>query len=62
MGFIFVTVLIDVIGWGLIIPVMPNLIAGSETYSSKSGQHRWRMVTIRLCIDAICLRTYYWEI
>ena len=27
MGFIFVTVLIDVIGWGLIIPVMPRLIA-----------------------------------
>jgi DHA1 family tetracycline resistance protein-like MFS transporter len=28
IGFIFVTVLIDVIGWGLIIPVMPRLIAG----------------------------------
>ena len=28
MGFIFVTLLIDVIGWGLIIPVMPNLISG----------------------------------
>lgn len=27
MGFIFITVLIDVIGWGLIIPVMPTLIA-----------------------------------
>jgi len=27
MGFIFVTVLVDVIGWGLIIPVMPRLIA-----------------------------------
>jgi len=28
IGFIFVTLLIDVIGWGLIIPVMPQLIAG----------------------------------
>ena len=28
IGFIFVTVLVDVIGWGLIIPVMPHLIAG----------------------------------
>ncbi len=27
MGFIFITVLVDVIGWGLIIPVMPTLIA-----------------------------------
>ena len=27
-GFIFVTILIDVIGWGIIIPVIPKLIAG----------------------------------
>ncbi len=27
MGFIFITVLVDVIGWGVIIPVMPRLIA-----------------------------------
>ncbi|MES1218269.1 MAG: TCR/Tet family MFS transporter [Bacteroidota bacterium] len=26
MGFIFVTLLIDVIGWGIIIPVIPNLL------------------------------------
>jgi DHA1 family tetracycline resistance protein-like MFS transporter len=28
IGFIFITILIDVIGWGVIIPVMPKLIAG----------------------------------
>jgi MFS transporter, DHA1 family, tetracycline resistance protein len=28
--FIFITVLVDVIGWGLIIPVMPQLIAGMK--------------------------------
>jgi DHA1 family tetracycline resistance protein-like MFS transporter len=28
IGFIFITLLIDCIGWGLIIPVMPDLIAG----------------------------------
>jgi MFS transporter, DHA1 family, tetracycline resistance protein len=28
IGFIFITLLIDVIGWGLIIPVMPQLISG----------------------------------
>ena len=27
MGFIFITLLVDVMGWGLIIPVMPQLIA-----------------------------------
>src|SRR6188472_1847130 len=27
IGFIFITLLIDVMGWGLIIPVMPDLIA-----------------------------------
>jgi DHA1 family tetracycline resistance protein-like MFS transporter len=28
IGFIFITLLVDVIGWGLIIPVMPKLISG----------------------------------
>ena len=41
MGFIFMTVLVDVIGWGLIIPVMPNLIAGMKhipvNIASKDG-------------------------
>jgi DHA1 family tetracycline resistance protein-like MFS transporter len=30
MGFILITVFVDVIGWGLIIPVMPTLIAGMK--------------------------------
>ncbi|MEP6646808.1 MAG: TCR/Tet family MFS transporter [Saprospiraceae bacterium] len=30
IGFIFVTLLIDVIGWGIIIPVMPNLLKQIE--------------------------------
>ena len=30
MGFILVTVFVDVIGWGLIIPVMPTLISGMK--------------------------------
>lgn len=28
IGFIFITLLIDVMGWGLIIPVMPKLVSG----------------------------------
>src|SRR4051812_38977344 len=27
IGFVFITLLIDVMGWGLIIPVMPDLIS-----------------------------------
>src|SRR5271170_2568903 len=41
IGFIFITLLIDVIGWGLIIPVMPQLIAGMKhipvNQASKDG-------------------------
>jgi DHA1 family tetracycline resistance protein-like MFS transporter len=41
IGFIFITVLVDVIGWGLIIPVTPELIAGMKHISvneaSRSG-------------------------
>src|ERR1700684_2171086 len=41
IGFIFITVLIDVIGWGLIIPVMPHLVAGMKNIpvnqASKAG-------------------------
>ena len=41
IGFIFITMLIDVIGWGLIIPVMPQLIASMKhipvNQASKEG-------------------------
>jgi MFS transporter, DHA1 family, tetracycline resistance protein len=41
IGFIFITLLIDVIGWGLIIPVMPQLISGMKhipvSQASKDG-------------------------
>ena len=33
IGFIFITLLIDVMGWGLIIPVMPELIAQLKNVS-----------------------------
>jgi len=36
MGFIFVTLLIDVIGWGIIIPVIPSLIK-ELTHTDTSG-------------------------
>src|SRR5579871_1651498 len=41
LGFIFVTLLIDTMGWGIIIPVMPKLIEqlihGDVTAASKYG-------------------------
>lgn len=47
LGFIFVTVLIDVIGFGIIIPVLPNLIqhltGGDLSVASKYGG--WMMFT-----------------
>jgi len=33
LKFIFITILVDVIGWGLIIPVMPDLVAGLKHIS-----------------------------
>ncbi len=33
VGFIFITLLLDVMGWGIIIPVMPKLIAGLKHIS-----------------------------
>jgi DHA1 family tetracycline resistance protein-like MFS transporter len=43
IGFIFITLLIDVIGWGLIIPVMPELIAGLKhiSVSEASAPGSW---------------------
>ena len=50
MGFIFITVLVDVIGWGLIIPVMPRLIATMKhipvNEASKDGG--WLLVVYAL--------------
>jgi DHA1 family tetracycline resistance protein-like MFS transporter len=47
MGFIFITLLIDVTGWGIIIPVMPKLIEelihGNVNLASKYGG--WLMFT-----------------
>ena len=56
LGFIFVTLLIDVTGWGIIIPVMPKLIEqlihGSVNDASKYGG--W--LSINICDYAICVR------
>jgi len=40
IGFIFVTILIDVTGWGIVIPVFPTLI-GDLTHGNISSITRW---------------------
>src|SRR6187200_3245598 len=43
INFIFITLLIDVMGWGLIIPVMPDLIAQLKaiTFNEASPYGAW---------------------
>lgn len=50
IGFIFITILIDVIGWGLIIPVMPRLIAGLKhiPVNEASSDGGWLLVVYAL--------------
>jgi len=50
IGFIFVTILVDVIGWGLIIPVMPHLIAGLKhiPVNEASRQGGWLLFVYAL--------------
>lgn len=50
IGFIFVTLLIDVIGWGIIIPVMPNLISTMENVDvgDASSLNGWMLFAFSL--------------
>lgn len=50
IGFIFVTLLIDVIGWGIIIPVMPGLISEMEglNMGSASSLNGWLLFAFSL--------------
>ncbi len=59
IGFIFVTLLIDVMGWGLIIPVMPKLIAELKgvSISEASAYGAWLLsiyaITQFICAPAV---------
>jgi MFS transporter, DHA1 family, tetracycline resistance protein len=50
IGFIFVTLLIDVIGWGIIIPVMPGLISDMENVDTgnASSLNGWMLFAFSL--------------
>jgi DHA1 family tetracycline resistance protein-like MFS transporter len=50
IGFIFITLLIDVIGWGIIIPVMPGLISQMENVGTgdASSLNGWMLFAFSL--------------
>jgi DHA1 family tetracycline resistance protein-like MFS transporter len=50
IGFIFITLLIDVIGWGIIIPVMPGLISQMENVDTgdASSLNGWMLFAFSL--------------
>jgi MFS transporter, DHA1 family, tetracycline resistance protein len=55
IGFIFITLLIDVIGWGLIIPVMPQLIAGMKHVSiSEASRDGGLLLFVYAFMQFIC--------
>ena len=51
LGFIFITVFVDVVGLGLIIPITPDLIGEliGGTTQEASGYARWLIVVYALC-------------
>lgn len=57
LGFIFVTILIDVIGLGIIIPVIPKLIEGLSggglSEASKSGGWMMFAFLVPYCLGGI---------
>src|SRR5262245_57531550 len=50
VGFIFITILLDVMGWGLIIPVMPDLISELKgiPVNESSSEGAWLLSTYAL--------------
>jgi DHA1 family tetracycline resistance protein-like MFS transporter len=53
--FIFITVLVDVIGWGLIIPVMPKLISGLKHVSvNEASKYGSWLVGVYALMQFIC--------
>ncbi len=55
INFIFITLLIDVMGWGLIIPVMPNLIAQLKHIQVNDASPYGAWLLICLCLTQFLL-------
>ena len=60
LGFIFITILIDIVGIGLIIPIVPELIMELTDKSNSEAAFHWRTIDCYLCNYAIpfcsCIR------
>jgi DHA1 family tetracycline resistance protein-like MFS transporter len=55
VGFIFITLLIDVMGWGLIIPVMPKLIAGLKHIQvNEASQYGSWLIAVYAIMQFFC--------
>ena len=55
VGFILVTVFIDVVGWGLIIPVMPRLIAGMKQIAvNEASSYGGWLLAVYAVVQFIC--------
>src|SRR5882724_2775801 len=55
MGFILITVLVDVIGWGLMIPVMPDLIGGLRHISAnEASRYGGYLLSVYSIMQFVC--------
>src|SRR5215471_8941042 len=55
LGFILVTVLIDVIGWGVIIPVMPDLIGGlKHINANQASRYGGYLLSVYAFMQFLC--------
>ena len=55
VGFIFITLLVDVMGWGLIIPVMPKLIAGLKHISiNEASKYGGWLISVYAIMQFFC--------
>jgi len=55
VGFIFITILIDVIGWGIIIPVMPELIANMKQIPvNEASKYGGWLLSIYAILQFVC--------
>jgi len=59
IGFIFITILIDVIGFGIIIPVMPGLIAHLKQVDISTAAKYGSYLPLPMPLHNLFLRPYW---
>jgi DHA1 family tetracycline resistance protein-like MFS transporter len=61
VGFIFITLLIDVMGWGLIIPVLPKLISELKHIPVNEASTYGAALVSVYAITQFFLFPHYWQ-